>query len=264
VTQLQLDLFGEMSRAERARLEAAEREAAEQAEQAEWEARFERAVWVAPADCGGGMKKGDTVLGWRCPACKDVEPTEFALGNNHGYHLYDRHVPFRAEFGATCFKLNLQENHAIYDARMAMIRHLIDVGWDDEAIAGRVGFWPASMIARDRKAYAKAVKAGDAVRHGSGCPCAGCGGSCTCSSCDPDPQGVLFGVCWECDYDQHVCSRCGQPVEHGRAWHETCPACPVCDGTGLRKGDFWVNNRRVQLYCDCPAGKALAAGKVPG
>jgi hypothetical protein len=36
--------------------------------------------------------------------------------------------------------------------------------------------------------------------------------------------------------------------------------CPDCDGTGLRIGHFMVNNRRVQVYCECPAGKA--AGRV--
>jgi hypothetical protein len=157
--QLQLDLFGEVGRAERARREAAERKAAEQAELAEWEARFERAVWVAPYDCADGMKKGDTVLGWRCPACKDIEPSEFLLGNNHGYHLYDRHVPYLAEFGATCHKLHLQENHRIYDERMAMIRRLIGEGLDDEQISVRIGgMWPASMIARDRAIIAKEAR----------------------------------------------------------------------------------------------------------
>jgi hypothetical protein len=196
-------------RAQRARaakaLAAAELEEA----RAEWVARFERADWVAPWDCAAGRspgepapKKGDRLPGgWVCPACKDVEPNEFLLGNNHGYRLYDPgHVPYLAEFGATCFKLELEKNHRIYDARKAMIRHLIDAGLDDEQIAGRVGFWPASMIARDRKEYAKAARQaakaarGEVVKvgHGSDCPCSFCGGTCTCPSCDPDPQGRFF------------------------------------------------------------------------
>jgi hypothetical protein len=40
----------------------------------------------------------------------------------------------------------------------------------------------------------------------------------------PDPlQGVLLGACWECDNGGHVCERCHQPGEHGRAWHVVCP-----------------------------------------
>jgi hypothetical protein len=56
----QLDLFGEV--------EAAESVAdARRRERAEWSARFERAPWVAPYDTAGGMKKGESKLGWRCP-----------------------------------------------------------------------------------------------------------------------------------------------------------------------------------------------------
>lgn len=189
--QLQLDLWGETARAEQ---DAADKAAAAAA----WEARFERADWVAPYDTAGGMKAGDSQPGWRCPACGQIEPNEFLLGNNHGYHLYDPgHVPYGAEFGATCFKLELQKNHRIYDERMAMIRHLIDAGLDDEQIAERIGFWPAPMIARDRARFAKearrAAKAGEPVEagHGPGCPCASCGGTCTCSSCAPDPRHLL-------------------------------------------------------------------------
>ena len=129
-------------------------QAAREAELAEWVARFERADWVAPyAD---GTKKGTVEPGWKCPACGTVEPNEFLLGNNHGYRLYDTHVPYRAEFGATCFKLELEKNHRIYDERMALIRHLIDAGLDDEEISVRIGgMWPASMIARDRARFAK-------------------------------------------------------------------------------------------------------------
>lgn len=75
--QVQLDLFGEV--------EAAEDRAAQRArEAAEWQARFERADWVAPWDCSSGMKKGESTLGWRCPACGDIEPNSYLLGINHG------------------------------------------------------------------------------------------------------------------------------------------------------------------------------------
>lgn len=62
------------------------------AERAEWRARFEQAEWVAPYDCSGGMKKGDSKLGWVCPACGRVEPNTFLLNLNHGY---DPDVPDR-------------------------------------------------------------------------------------------------------------------------------------------------------------------------
>lgn len=153
----QYDLFGEDEEAERA---AAERKTASQSARAEWEARFERADWVAPWDTADGRPKGTVELGWVCPACKTVEPNEFLLGNNHGYHPDEPGwVPYRGEFGVTCTKLELQKNHRIYDERMAMIRHLIDAGLDDEQISVRIGgMWPASMIARDRQAYAKAAR----------------------------------------------------------------------------------------------------------
>jgi hypothetical protein len=143
---------------------------------AEWQARFER----SPG-------------GWVCPACKTVEPNEFLLGNNHGYHPgQPSRAPYGAEFGATCTKLELQRNHRIYDERMAMIRHLIDAGLDDGQISVRIGgMWPASMIARDRAGFAKEARLaaraakGETVTvgHGSGCPCAYCEGPCGCPSC---------------------------------------------------------------------------------
>lgn len=46
---------------------------------------FRRALWTAPHDTAGGMKAGDTKLGWRCPVCSDVEPNEFWLHLNHGW-----------------------------------------------------------------------------------------------------------------------------------------------------------------------------------
>lgn len=158
----QYDLFGEDEQAERA---AAERETAGQSARAEWAARFERADWTAPGDTAGGMKAGDRTLGWRCPACKVVEPSEFLLGINHGYHLHQPgHVPYIAgssgeRFGETCTKLEMQKNHRIYDERMATIRRLIGEGLDDEQISVRIGgMWPASVIAQDRARFAKEAR----------------------------------------------------------------------------------------------------------
>jgi hypothetical protein len=191
----QYDLFGEDEAAERA---AAERKTAEQSARAEWETRFERAEVPPPRLFPGDVPAPDREtrvwLGWVCPACKTVEPNEFLLGNNHGYHLHDPgHVPYRAEFGATCTKLEMQKNQRIYDERMALIRHLIDAGLDDEQISARIGgMWPASMIAQDRARFAKADRLaeraarGEVVKvgHGSDCPCAFCEGPCTCPPCE--------------------------------------------------------------------------------
>jgi len=192
----QYDLFGEDERAEQ---EAAVRAKTRAEAEAEWAARFERADWIAAHDTAGGMKAGDRVPGWKCPACGTVEPNEFLLGTNHGYHLHSPgHVPYIAGssgegFGETCAKLEIQKNQRIYDERMAMIRHLIDAGLDDEQISAQAtgGDWPASMIARDRARFAgearlaaRAAK-GEVVKvpHGDRCPCAFCDGPCSCASC---------------------------------------------------------------------------------
>jgi hypothetical protein len=77
----QLDLFAEDEHAVLA------------AKRAEWSARFERVEIPSPWDCQfGGPKKGDPVLGWRCPSCLDVEMRTYALVVNHGY---DPDVPGR-------------------------------------------------------------------------------------------------------------------------------------------------------------------------
>lgn len=73
-------------------------------ERAEWAARFTRAEWVAPWDCNGGLRKGESVLGWVCPACGQLEVNEFVLNLNHGY---DPSIPWRMagpveRFGQTC------------------------------------------------------------------------------------------------------------------------------------------------------------------
>jgi hypothetical protein len=189
----QYDLFGEDEAAEQA---AAERKTAEQSARAEWQARFERAemvIMVGPMTATHGPQIPRTALGWKCPACGDVT-SEFLLGNNHGYHPdQPGRVPYRAEFGATCIKLEMQKNHRIYDERMAMIRHLIDAGLDDEQISVRIGgMWPASMIAGDRARFAKETRRAERaakgeivkVEHGSECPCAYCEGPCACPSCE--------------------------------------------------------------------------------
>lgn len=77
----QLDLFAE------AGPQLTEREA--------WAARFERAPWVAPYDTAG-LRKGESVLGWICPACGRLEVNDFVLNINHGY---DPSIPGRAPFG---------------------------------------------------------------------------------------------------------------------------------------------------------------------
>jgi hypothetical protein len=173
---------------------------------------FERAEWVPTATTSADGTPAPPKLGWVCPACKVVEPNEFLLGNNHGYHLHwPGHVPYRAEFGATCARLELLAAHALYDKRRALIRHLIAVGMDDEQIAAQVGFWSASTIAGYRKDDAKAARRaaraarGEIVKvpHGSDCPCAFCDGPCGCPSCESfrrtgrcaepeEAEGMLF------------------------------------------------------------------------
>jgi hypothetical protein len=138
----QYDLFGEQEAKEAGR-EAKERVAAE------WRARFERAEWVPTWTTSADGTPAPPKLGWVCPACKVVEPNEFLLGNNHGYHLHwPGHVPYRAEFGATCSRLELLAAHALYDKRRAMIRHLIAVGMDDEQIERRREGRPAGRASR--------------------------------------------------------------------------------------------------------------------
>jgi hypothetical protein len=196
----QYDLFGEQEAEEAAR-------EAEKRAVAEWRALFERAPVppppLHPGDVPAPDRETRVWLGWVCPACKVVEPNEFLLGNNHGYHLHwPGHIPYRAEFGATCSRLHLLAAHALYDERRAMIRHLIAAGMDDEQIAAQVGFWSASTIAGYRKDNAKAARraAGEIVTvpHGSECPCASCDGPCTCPSCQAfrgipvEVEGRLF------------------------------------------------------------------------
>lgn len=101
---VQLDLFGEVEQAER---EASKRERT----RAAWLARFERADWIAPWDTAGGMKKGDSKPGWRCPdpGCGEVEPNEYWLLINHGW---DPHQPGHEPFDGRCHKLRLLRSHA--------------------------------------------------------------------------------------------------------------------------------------------------------
>lgn len=80
----------------------------------DWAARFERAPWVAPYDCGGGLRKGQSVLGWVCPACGKLEVNAFVLGINHGY---DPTIPGRmagviGDFGSNCTRLMLLASQA--------------------------------------------------------------------------------------------------------------------------------------------------------
>jgi hypothetical protein len=96
VSELQLDLFGEVEAEEAAAVRKLE-------ERAAWQARFERADWVAPWDTGSGMKKGESCSGWRCPdpACGEVEPNEYLLSINHGF---DPSVPGHAPYNGNCMR----------------------------------------------------------------------------------------------------------------------------------------------------------------
>lgn len=66
-----------------------------------WQARFERADWIAPEDCADGTPKGAVRSGWRCPdpECGEVEPSAFVLAINHGF---DPDVPGRQRFDGRC------------------------------------------------------------------------------------------------------------------------------------------------------------------
>lgn len=163
---------------------------------AEWEARFERVPVppppLYPGDVPAPGHESRVWLGWVCPACGDVEPNDFLLGNNHGYHLHwPGHVPYLAGFGETCTALELRKAHALYDSRRAMVRHLIAEGLDDEQIAAQVSWYSPQTIAGWRKDEAKAARRAAkaakgevvVVGHGSDCPCAFCGGPCVCVSC---------------------------------------------------------------------------------
>jgi hypothetical protein len=77
---VQLDLFGEVPAAEDKQQRKAD-------ELAAWQAQFERAPWVAPYDTAGGMKAGESTLGWRCPDpdCGVVEVNGSHLMINQGW-----------------------------------------------------------------------------------------------------------------------------------------------------------------------------------
>jgi hypothetical protein len=106
---VQLDLFGEVEKAEQDARDRAQAAAA-------WAARFERADWIAPWDTAGGLKKGDRVLGWRCPdpACGQIEPNATLLANDHGW---DPQVPGREPSDGCCHRLRLLAAHRAYEAR---------------------------------------------------------------------------------------------------------------------------------------------------
>lgn len=100
-TAVQYDLFGEIEAAEHSAEDAAgERRLA----RAEWAARFERPDWVAPHDTQGGMRKGDSKPGWRCPdpECREIEPNGFSLTINHGW---DPETPGHEPFDGRCHKV---------------------------------------------------------------------------------------------------------------------------------------------------------------
>lgn len=72
----------------------------------EWQARFERAWWIAPHDTAGGLKAGERMLGWRCPdpACRRVESNSYLLAVNHGF---DPDHPNAWAFERGCTRLHL-------------------------------------------------------------------------------------------------------------------------------------------------------------
>ena len=192
----QIALFGRaevdpsLSRAERAAAAKAEDARAAEETRAAWVARFERVEMDAP-----WRGEGAVVLGWKCPDCGQVESNEFLLGNNHGWHPgRPGWIPYAQNHDGRCSRQRLLDAHAAYDARRAMIRHLITVGLDDEQIAAQIGFWvDASVVARYRQDEVKAARLAKkaargevvTVGHGSDCPCVFCGGTCTCLSCIP-------------------------------------------------------------------------------
>lgn len=108
VSEIQLDLFGEVEKAEQ---DARDREQ----ERAGWLARFERADWIAPWDCADGTPKGGRVPGWRCPdpECGEIEPSSYLLIIEHGW---DPYTPGEEPFDGRCHKLRLLRSHAEHDA----------------------------------------------------------------------------------------------------------------------------------------------------
>lgn len=106
---VQLDLFGEVEKAEQAARDRAQA-------RADWQARFERADWVASYDTAGGMKKGSRTPGWRCPdpECGEIEPNSYHLSISHGW---DPEVPGREPFDGRCQKLRLLRAQAEADAK---------------------------------------------------------------------------------------------------------------------------------------------------
>ncbi len=103
---VQLDLFGQVQ----AGLEAA---AARQAVATEVErrARFHDdgtpVTWTAPYDCAAA-RKGQTVEGWRCWLCGQVEVNAYVLGLNHGLHQHDQGTLTRT----TCARQDLLASQA--------------------------------------------------------------------------------------------------------------------------------------------------------
>lgn len=116
------DLFGEYDRHQaRLAVQQAAADAAESARRAEaearlaaraeWEARFERADWIAPWDCADGTPKGAVTSGWRCPdpECGRIEPNSYLLSINHGF---DPGVPGLAPRDGMCTRRRYQLRRA--------------------------------------------------------------------------------------------------------------------------------------------------------
>lgn len=82
-----------------------------------WQAKFERADWIAPYDCHAA-RKGEAVRGWRCPDpdCGQVEINAYLLSINHGF---DPEHPGRQRFDGRCSRLELLRCQAEYAAERA-------------------------------------------------------------------------------------------------------------------------------------------------
>ena len=111
------DLFEAETPAAKARARAAERDR----RTAEFRARFQIGVWVAPWDCSDGTPKGTERPGWTCPDCGKVEPSEFTLHINHGFAShYDE-----PNFGGWCARqaarrVRVEAENAAARARRAL------------------------------------------------------------------------------------------------------------------------------------------------
>jgi len=124
VTELQLDLFGEVEAQAAADEAAAAERTARVATRARLRAEWEQIVqswpdgtpvtWTAPWDCADGTPRGATVPAFRCPCCGGVEVNEFLLDNNHwtGAEDYIRRALSGEGQRTHCCRLELLDSQA--------------------------------------------------------------------------------------------------------------------------------------------------------